>query len=109
VATRVFLAALLFAPLSFAPPSQASASGKNNIQIGLCGSTGDAERQFVDFCKRIALEARTRNITIAIEPLRPQESNLINTMEEGPDLVAAVNDPNIQLNLYYYHFEMKFL
>jgi D-psicose/D-tagatose/L-ribulose 3-epimerase len=66
----------------------------------------EAFRQFVDFCRRIAPEARARNIVIAVEPLRTQESNLINSIAEGLDLVAAVNDPNIQLNLDFYHLEM---
>lgn len=70
-------------------------------------SKGEAFQQFVDFCKRIGPEARSRKITIAIEPLRHEESNLINSIAEGLDLVKAVNDPNIQLNLDYYHFEME--
>lgn len=65
-----------------------------------------AYEQFVEFCKRLGPEARARNITIAVEPLRPEESNLIQSLAEGLDLVAAVNDPNIQLNLDYYQFEM---
>ncbi len=66
-----------------------------------------AFEQFVGFCKRIAPEARARHITIAVEPLRRQECNLINSMAEGLDLVKAVNDPNLQLNLDYYHLEME--
>jgi sugar phosphate isomerase/epimerase len=65
-----------------------------------------AYAQLVDFCRRIGPEARARNITIAIEPLRPQESNLIGTLAEALDFIKLVNDPNIQLNLDYYQFEM---
>ena len=65
-----------------------------------------AYAQLVDFCKRLGPEARARNIVIAIEPLRPQESNLIGSLAEGLDFINAVNDPNIQLNLDYYQFEM---
>jgi sugar phosphate isomerase/epimerase len=36
-------------------------------------------RQLVEFGKRIAPEARARNITVAIEPQRRQECNIINT------------------------------
>src|SRR6202034_870463 len=46
-------------------------------------SKQEAFEQLVDFGKRIAPEARSRNITIAIEPLRHQESNIINTAAEG--------------------------
>jgi len=63
--------------------------------------------QFADFCRWLGPEARERNITIAIEPLRKEESNLINSLAEGLRFVKAVNDPNIQLNVDYYHLEME--
>jgi len=66
-------------------------------------SKDDAFRQLVDFGRRIGPEARARGITIAIEPLRRQESNIINTAAEGLDLVNAVGDPNIQLMVDFYH------
>lgn len=66
----------------------------------------EAFAQLIDFCKRLAVEARARKIIIAIEPLRYEESNIINSMTEGLRLVDAVHDPNIQLNLDYYHLEM---
>jgi sugar phosphate isomerase/epimerase len=66
-----------------------------------------AFRQLVDFFKRLAPEARARQIVIAIEPLRREESNIINSMSEGMQLIEAVNDPNIQLNLDFYHLEME--
>ncbi len=63
----------------------------------------EAYRQFVGFCKRVGPEARARGITIAIEPQRKQESNLINNMTEGLALVRDVNDPNVQLTVDFYH------
>jgi sugar phosphate isomerase/epimerase len=65
-----------------------------------------AYAQLVDFCKRIGPEARARNVVIAIEPLRPQESNIIGSLAEALAFIKDVNDPNIQLNLDYYQFEM---
>ncbi len=70
-------------------------------------SKQEAFQQLVDFGKRIAPEARSRNITIAIEPLRKQESNIINTSLEGLEWVNAVNDPNIQLMIDFYHFSVE--
>ncbi|GAC1701428.1 MAG: hypothetical protein NVS9B4_04690 [Candidatus Acidiferrum sp.] len=66
-----------------------------------------AFQQLVEFCKWLGPEARTHGITIAIEPLRKEESNIINNMAEGLQLVKAVADPNIQLNLDYYHLAME--
>jgi D-psicose/D-tagatose/L-ribulose 3-epimerase len=70
-------------------------------------SRQEAFQQLVDFGKRIAPEARSRNITIAIEPLRRQETNIINNTTEALAWVNAVNDPNIQMIIDYYHFEVE--
>lgn len=66
-------------------------------------SREDAFKQLVDFSRRAAREARANGITIAIEPLRKQETNIINTAAEGLDLVNAVGDPNFQLMIDFYH------
>lgn len=62
-----------------------------------------AFQQLVDFGRRIAPEARARGITLAVEPLRHQETNIINTAAEGLDLVNAIGDPNFQLMVDFYH------
>jgi D-psicose/D-tagatose/L-ribulose 3-epimerase len=67
----------------------------------------EALQQLVDFGKRLAPEARSRNMTIAIEPLRQQESNIINNSVEALQWVKAVNDPNIQLMIDFYHFSVE--
>jgi D-psicose/D-tagatose/L-ribulose 3-epimerase len=59
--------------------------------------------QLVDFLKRIAPEARARNIVVAVEPQSTEESNIINSIDDGVKLVRAVNDPNIQLVLDIYY------
>ena len=66
-------------------------------------SKEDAFKQLVDFGRRAAREARPYGITIAIEPLRRQESNIINSAAEGLELVEAVSDPNFQLMIDFYH------
>jgi mono/diheme cytochrome c family protein len=66
-------------------------------------SKDEAFKQLVDFGKRIAPEARARGITVLIEPLRRQESNIINTAAEGFALVKAIGDPNFQLMIDFYH------
>jgi D-psicose/D-tagatose/L-ribulose 3-epimerase len=63
----------------------------------------DAFRQLVDFGKRIAPDARSHGITVAIEPLRREETNIINSAAEGLALVEAVNDPNFQLMIDFFH------
>ena len=63
----------------------------------------EAFKQLVDFGKRAAVEARANGITIAIEPLRKQETNIINSAAEGLELVNAIGDPNFQLMIDFYH------
>jgi sugar phosphate isomerase/epimerase len=66
-------------------------------------SKEEAFAQLVAFGKRIAPEARAQGITVVIEPLRKQETNIINTAAEGLELVRAVNDPSFQLLIDFYH------
>jgi len=63
----------------------------------------DAFKQLVDFGRRAATEAKPYNITILIEPLRKQETNIINSAGEGLQLVLDVNHPNFQLMIDFYH------
>src|SRR6476619_6485446 len=46
-----------------------------------------AWKQLVDFSRRAADAAKGHGITVAIEPLRTQETNIINTAAEGLELV----------------------
>jgi sugar phosphate isomerase/epimerase len=66
-------------------------------------SRDEAFRQLVDFSRRAADEAKARGITVTIEPLRRQETNIINSAAEGLELVNAVNHPNFQLMIDFYH------
>ena len=66
-------------------------------------SSEEAFAQLVAFGKRIAPEARANGITVVIEPLRRQETNIINTTAEGLALVKAIADPNFQLLVDFFH------
>jgi sugar phosphate isomerase/epimerase len=66
-------------------------------------SKDEAFRQLTDFSRRAAEEARPYNITVTIEALRHEETNIINTSAEGLALVNAVNHPNFQLMIDFYH------
>ena len=63
----------------------------------------DAMGQLVAFGKRIAPEARARGITVAIEPLRREETNIVNSAAEGLALVEAIGNRNFQLMIDFYH------
>ena len=63
----------------------------------------EAFKQLVEFGRRIAPEARSRGITVVVEPLRREETNIINSAAEGLGLVEAIDDPNFQLMIDFYH------
>ena len=75
--------------------------GARQVPAGF--SKDEALRQLVEFGRRIAPEARARGITIAVEPLRTEETNIINSAAEGLALVEAIGDPNFQLMVDFYH------
>lgn len=59
--------------------------------------------QVVSLLKAADKIAGDNNITIAIEPLRRQECNLINTFEEGCALARDVQGENIRVLVDFYH------
>lgn len=72
-----------------------------NVSEGFSKET--ASGQFIDLCKKLAPIAQKYNIVIVIEPLNSGETNLINTIAEGAQIVESVNHPNIQLLCDIYH------
>lgn len=67
-----------------------------------------ATDQLTDLLKLIGNYARSSGITIAIEPLRKQECNIINTYREALRLADFVNEKNIKCVLDFFHlFEEK--
>jgi sugar phosphate isomerase/epimerase len=70
-------------------------------------SKDEAWKQLVDFGKRIAPEARKRGIVVAVEPLQTKETNTINSAAEGLKWVKAVNHPNFQLMVDFYHLSLE--
>jgi D-psicose/D-tagatose/L-ribulose 3-epimerase len=66
-------------------------------------SRDEAFAQLVDFARKIAPQAQSRGITLVVEPLRRQETNIINTAAEGLAWVKAVGHPSFQLMVDFYH------
>ncbi|ETA80660.1 sugar phosphate isomerase/epimerase family protein [Youngiibacter fragilis] len=64
-------------------------------------------RQVVDLLKLVDPIAGRNGITIAIEPLRKAECNLINTFEEGVRLAEDVGGENIKVLVDYYHLTVE--
>jgi sugar phosphate isomerase/epimerase len=62
-----------------------------------------AWQQLVTFGKRVAPEAARVGITIAVEPLRREETNIVNSAGEGLRYVEDVAHPSFQLMVDLYH------
>ncbi len=80
-------------------------AGSRNVPPGF--SRDRAWHQIIDFLHLAAETARTRGIIIAIEPLRRQESNIINTGAEALRLVREVSHPNARMIIDYYHLRAE--
>jgi D-psicose/D-tagatose/L-ribulose 3-epimerase len=80
-------------------------AGSRNVPPGY--SRDKAWSQIKDFLGRAGEVARRHQIIIAIEPLRHQESNIINTGAEALRLVHEVNHPNIKMIIDYYHMRVE--
>jgi D-psicose/D-tagatose/L-ribulose 3-epimerase len=80
-------------------------SGAKNVPPGFSQDT--AWQQIVHLLQHLGPRAAVHGITIAIEPLNQQESNIINRTAEGIKLAQAVNHPNVQLLIDYYHLRME--
>ncbi|HLK50350.1 MAG TPA: sugar phosphate isomerase/epimerase family protein [Bryobacteraceae bacterium] len=59
------------------------------------------------FLQRAGEIAKSHEVVIGIEPLRKQESNIINTGAEALQLVDEVKHPNVQMILDYYHLRLE--
>lgn len=63
--------------------------------------------QIVDLLKNVDSLAATYGITIAIEPLRKAECNIVNTLSEGLKLAKEVNREHIKLLVDFYHMSIE--
>src|SRR5271165_3506347 len=59
--------------------------------------------QIVSFLRSAGDIARSKQIVLAIEPQRKQESNIINSGAEALRLVHDVHHPNVKMIIDYYH------
>jgi sugar phosphate isomerase/epimerase len=66
-------------------------------------SREEAYRQFVSLLKRMEPLAEKYHVVIALEPLRRAETNFINTVREGMNIVREIHHPNIRLLADFYH------
>lgn len=75
--------------------------GSRNVEPGF--SRDRAWEQIRSFLRTAGDVARPKGIVIAIEPLRHQESNMLNTGAEAFRMVRDARHPNVKMIIDYYH------
>ena len=76
-------------------------AGSRNVPEGF--QRERAEQQIADFLHLAGDIARKHDLVVAIEPLRHQESNILNTGAESLEVVRRVKHPQVRMIIDYYH------
>jgi sugar phosphate isomerase/epimerase len=90
---------------------RAAECGSVNIVFGSGGSReipegfdrDVAKKQHIALSKKLALLAHKYGVTVSIEPLNKTETNFINSLREGAEIVEAVNHPRFKMVCDMYH------
>ena len=90
---------------------RAQECGTKNIVYGSGGSRRipegfdreKAKGQHIDLCQKLAPLAEKYKVALAIEPLNRGETNFINSLAEGVEIIRAVNSPWLRLQCDIYH------
>lgn len=90
---------------------RAKECGSHNIVFGSGGSRAipdgfdraTAKAQHIELCKKMAPLAEKHGVTLAVEPLNRGETNFINSLAEGVEIIQAVNNPWFRLQCDLYH------
>ena len=79
--------------------------GSRNVPQGF--SRERAWQQIQEFLRILGDIARGNDLVIGIEPLRRQESNIINSAGEAFKLAREVNHPSVKIIVDYYHLRQE--
>ncbi|GAB2543765.1 sugar phosphate isomerase/epimerase family protein [Spirosoma aerophilum] len=90
---------------------RAKECGSKNIVFGSGGSRfipdgfdrDKAKAQHIALCQKMAPIAEKYGVTLAVEPLNRGETNFINSLAEGVEIIRAVNNPWFRLQCDIYH------
>lgn len=80
-------------------------SGSRNVPDGF--DKDQARQQFIKLLKRMGPVAKKYDVVVVIEPLNKKESNIINTVAEGAEIVRAADRMNIKLLADFYHMALE--
>jgi sugar phosphate isomerase/epimerase len=87
--------------------------GARNVPGDICGPKDQKPlpekgvEQYTDFCRQLAARISDLKVCVVIEPLRPNESNIINYVWQGLQIVEDVNSPRIQQLADLFHMKAQ--
>ncbi|HUS46370.1 MAG TPA: sugar phosphate isomerase/epimerase family protein [Phycisphaerae bacterium] len=81
------------------------AGGARNVPPGWPRESG--EEQLVEAMRLIGPLAQAEGITVAMEPLRRAETNILNSVAEGLELIARAGTPGIAILCDFYHMAQE--
>ena len=73
-----------------------------NVPEGM--DLAEAKERFAALMRILGEEGEKYGVRVAIEPLQKKETNFLHTLEEGAQICAMVNHPNVGLTLDVFHF-----
>lgn len=90
---------------------RAKECGSKNIVFGSGGSRAipdgfdreTAKKQHIELCRKMAPLAEKHGVTLAVEPLNRGETNFINSLADGVEIIQAVQNPWFKLQCDIYH------
>lgn len=80
-------------------------AGSRNVPEGF--SREKAWEQIAAYLRVAGDLAKRHDLIVAIEPLRHQESNILNTGAEAHKMVRTVKHPNVRMIIDYYHMRVE--
>jgi len=78
--------------------------GSRKVPAGF--SHADATEQILGHLKRFGPVCERHGVTLVLEPLNSGECNIVNSIDEGADLVRRAGHPNIRLLADTYHMAL---
>ena len=86
--------------------------GARNVPGDFCGPKEQKPQlekgveQYTDFCKQLVSRISDLKVAVVIEPLRPDESNIINYVWQGLQILEEVNSPRLRQLADIFHMIM---
>ena len=73
-----------------------------NVPEGM--DVAEAKERFAALMRILGQEGEKAGVRVAIEPLQKKETNFLHTLQEGAEICAMADHPNVGLTLDIFHF-----